>query len=117
MNLILWHFSRSDSINIFNQAHDIGGDALLTAGEAEAFGSGGLDGHISLGDAHHASQHTLHGGDVGIELGLLGTDSGIDVSDAIALFMQQGDSSFKEDGAANILIFVRCVGKVVADIA
>ena len=99
------------------QADGVGGDAFLAACEAEFLGSGGLDGDIILIAAADLGHTSLHGGDVGIHLGTLGTDGGIDVHQMIALCGNQGDGVAEDDLAVHTIGLGRGVWEVIADVA
>ena len=60
------------------QADGVGRDAFLAASEAEFLGGRGLDGNIVLVADADLSHTRLHGRDVGIHLGALGTDGAVD---------------------------------------
>ena len=100
-----------------NQHRGIGRDALFTTGEAELLGRGGLDGNIFFVDAHDIGQGLLHKGNMGLQLGTLGTHRGIDIAHAVALGGDELYRTAKEYLAVDILELARIVGKVVTDIA
>ena len=61
-----------------NKRHGVGRDAFFAPREAEPFGGGGLDGDLAGRNAHDLGHARLHFRDVGIELGLLGADGGVE---------------------------------------
>ena len=99
------------------QADGVGGDALLAACEAEPFGGRGLDGDIVLVAATDLCHTGLHGRDVGIHLGALGADGGVDVHQTVAFCGNQGDGVAEDDLAVHAFGLCRGVGEVIADVA
>ena len=105
------------SLLAVNQAGGVGGDALHAACEAEALGGGGFDGDVALPDAHEGREGALHSGYVGVELGLLRADSGVDVSHAVALCSEECHHLLENHLAVHAECFVGGVGKMIADVA
>lgn len=100
-----------------NQCRCIGGYALLTAGETEMLGGGGLDAHGIGVDSHQRGQDLLHGRYVGVEPWALGTDRTVDVAHAPSIGGDDCNRLPKEYLAVDPLKFCACVGEVIADVA
>lgn len=75
----------------FDEDDGVGGDAFFATGEAEAFGGGGLDADVVRVGADDAGETLLHLGYVGVHLGALGADGGVEVDEAVALGGYQCD--------------------------
>ena len=65
---------------MLNECHGIGTHPLFTANEAHTFGGSGLNGNFVGMGTEYLGNTCLHGWDMRVELGLFGTDGGIDVA-------------------------------------
>lgn len=95
----------------------VGGDAFLAAGEAEFLGGGGFDGDIFFVGGHHLCETLFHGGNVGIEFGLLGGNGDVGVAEFPSFFAHERHCLAEQDFGVDIEKLAGGVGEVVPDVA
>ena len=99
-----------------DEHHGIGGDTFLTTREAELLSGCGLDGDIVLVTADDLCHTRLHLGDMGIHLGALGADGGIDIHEAIALCSYQLDGFLQDDLTVHTIREGGSIREVIANV-
>ena len=100
-----------------DEADGIGGDAFFATREAELLGGSGLDAHLVWLTANDIGQTGLHGRDMRVQFGTLGTDCGVDIAHAIAFLGEQGDGLTQEYLAVDAVGLGSSVWEMVADVA
>lgn len=102
---------------LLNESYGVGGHSFFAPNEAHPFGSGGFDRDVVFTDTNDGSHACLHGGDVRIDLGLLRTNSSIDVPHAVAFSGDELDGFLQQYFTVYIKRFNRGVGKVITNVA
>ena len=111
MRMVVW------ALLLLDQHGGIGTDALLPTGEAQLLGGGGLDGDVVGISTHHFGQDRFHLRDMGIQLGMLRTDRGVDIAQLITRLTNQGHRLTQEDLAVDVLIFAGGIWEMVTNIS
>ncbi len=99
------------------QGGGLGGDALAAAGEAEAFGRGGLDADAVEREAEVGGNRLAHLFYIRKEFGSLRNDCDVDIPGSEAALGKKFDYAAKEHARVGSLIAGISVGKVIAYIA
>lgn len=108
---------QKERIRPLDENGGISRDALLTAREAELLGGGGLNGDVFLVSADDFGEASLHLGDIGIELGMLGTHRGIEIAKDVTFGGNQFDGLAEQNFAVDIQRLVGCIGEMITDVA
>ena len=105
------------SLLLLYQHGGIGAYSFLASGESEAFGGGGFNGDIVGVGSNDIGKTLLHGGNVRIELGMLGADGSVDVSHHITFRGYEGDCLAQQYLAVYVERVGRRVGEVETNVA
>ena len=71
---------RKEVLFFLQECHSVGRYTFFTTGEAEAFGGGGFNAHLSKRATHARRQLFLHGWDMRIDFWAFGADSDVAVA-------------------------------------